>query len=135
MGTGKGNSNQLTNYTYLDNSPLVGNNYYKLKQVDRDGAATVSDIVVAVDYKLEEKEFFNVQLLGANELKAQFNAGKAGSARISLHDLSGRKVFTTTFAAQKGVNNINLQTASLAKGVYVVTLVNDGKTVSIKTVK
>ena len=133
--TGKGNSNQLTNYTYLDNSPQAGTNYYKLKQVDRDGAATVSDIVVAVEHNLAQKELFSVQLLGANELKAQFKAENGGSARISLHDLAGRKVFTTTFAAQKGSNNINLKTSSLGKGVYVATLINDGKTMSIKVIK
>jgi|GEM_PF-4679958 len=45
---GNYNSNSPINYTYTHNSPLVGINYYRLKQVDHDGKFEYSDIVSVV---------------------------------------------------------------------------------------
>lgn len=42
---GEGNSISLKEYTYIDSSPLLGKNYYRLKQVDFDGSAEYSEFV------------------------------------------------------------------------------------------
>ncbi len=36
------NSQQLTAYSFIDNAPMSGNNFYRLKMVDADGAFTYS---------------------------------------------------------------------------------------------
>ncbi|MEP7080209.1 MAG: T9SS type A sorting domain-containing protein [Ginsengibacter sp.] len=41
----KGNSNTSSDYTLDDNTPLSGFNYYRLKQVDKDGAFKYSAVV------------------------------------------------------------------------------------------
>ncbi len=44
---GEGDSQEIQDYTYLDKQPLVGRtNYYRLKQIDLDGAFEYSDVVV-----------------------------------------------------------------------------------------
>ncbi len=43
---GQGTSNQLHQYSYLDKFPYLGNNYYRLKQLDLDGRYTFSNIVL-----------------------------------------------------------------------------------------
>jgi len=45
----KGNSSQTQQYSYEDLMPLNGNNYYRLKQVDKNGNVTTSKIVL-VDF-------------------------------------------------------------------------------------
>lgn len=45
--SGQGNSTGEHQYTLLDNTPLAGKNYYRLKQVNIDGNSTYSPIVVA----------------------------------------------------------------------------------------
>ncbi|HEY1038492.1 MAG TPA: hypothetical protein VGF30_03760, partial [Bacteroidia bacterium] len=44
---GAGNSNTLINYKYIDENPIQGNNYYRLKQVDFDGNFHYSPIELA----------------------------------------------------------------------------------------
>jgi hypothetical protein len=44
---GNGTANELSDYTYLDDKPASGDNYYRLKQVDYDGAFAYSEIAVA----------------------------------------------------------------------------------------
>lgn len=131
---GKGTSNQVNTYSYLDNAPESGTNYYKLKQVDKDGTATVSDMVVAVEGGLSATNAFSANLSN-NTLNASFDATATGTASLSLTDLSGRKVFSKSFAATKGSNNISLTTPSLNAGIYVVTLLQNGSSKSIKIVK
>ncbi|WP_017257329.1 T9SS type A sorting domain-containing protein [Pedobacter arcticus] len=131
---GKGTSNQVNTYSYLDNAPQAGTNYYKLKQVDKDGTATVSDIVVAVDGGLSAANAFSANLSN-NTLNASFDATATGTASLSLTDLSGRKVFSKSFSATKGLNNISLAAPSLNAGIYVATLLQNGNSKSIKIVK
>lgn len=42
----KGNSQSKQRYTFTDNKPQVGINYYRLLQVDRDGKALPSNIII-----------------------------------------------------------------------------------------
>ena len=44
---GKGNSNTLSNYSYLDKNPLNGLTYYRLKQTDFNGDFTTSSLVAS----------------------------------------------------------------------------------------
>jgi Right handed beta helix region len=45
--TGKKTSSTTQNYTFFDQNPLSGTNYYRLRQVDLDGDITVTDLVSA----------------------------------------------------------------------------------------
>ena len=40
----RGNSNHLSDYSYIDESPLEGKNYYRLRQVDKDAKFTYSPV-------------------------------------------------------------------------------------------
>lgn len=75
--SGFGDSNQLINYTFLDQSPQKGFNYYRLKQVDYDGDSDISKIIgvnfsvdldreVIIHMKNDELEFLSTEVI--NEL-------------------------------------------------------------------
>jgi len=42
-----GNSNTTLSYYFTDNSPMTGHNYYRLKQVDKDGKTNYSEVTKA----------------------------------------------------------------------------------------
>jgi hypothetical protein len=42
---GEGNEQQGADYTWVDDSPRAGWNYYRLKQIDLDGRVTYSDVI------------------------------------------------------------------------------------------
>ncbi|HAK79668.1 MAG TPA: hypothetical protein DCM71_22850 [Runella sp.] len=54
--TSAGDSRQLINYSFLDEAPLPGVNYYRLKQVDKDGTSDYSKII-AVSPQAEATQF------------------------------------------------------------------------------
>jgi hypothetical protein len=131
---GKGTSNQANTYSYFDSAPNVGTNYYKLKQVDKDGTATTSDIVVAVNSDLGKETAFTLNV-NENTLNAAFSVVNNGNAVINVYDLSGRTVFTKSFVAQKGPNNISLVVPTFNTGIYVATLSQNGNIQGVKFVK
>jgi hypothetical protein len=131
---GKGTSTKVNNYSYLDNSPLSGTNYYKLKQFDIDGKASNSDIIVAVENSLTESQVFTLNV-DENVLKASFYASSNGIVNIKIHDLSGRIVLNKSFSVQEGSNNVNIASTPFNSGIYVATLIENGKSKSIKFTK
>ncbi|GAB4285119.1 MAG: hypothetical protein Kow0068_10360 [Marinilabiliales bacterium] len=53
---GAGNSNELINYSFLDEYPLQGIAYYRIKQTDFDGTSKYTDVV---SIKLEQSQSSN----------------------------------------------------------------------------
>jgi len=68
---GSGNSDELIEYKFTDVRPLSGNNFYRLKQVDFDGAFEYSDII-RVENELEGIEF-TVNIYPNPTEKREFN--------------------------------------------------------------
>lgn len=132
--SGKGTSNQINNYSYLDNAPQAGTNYYKLKQVDKDGTATVSDMIVAVNADLGTEKPFSVSV-NDNTISAQFSAKYKGTATIIIRDVNGKTVANAVIATQTGVNSTNITVPTLNAGVYVASLMQNGSATSVKFVK
>ena len=57
--TGNGTSTEIHNYSFVDQNPVVGKSFYKLRQIDFDGASEYSNTVEVVfgtiaDYSLEQ---------------------------------------------------------------------------------
>jgi hypothetical protein len=116
----------LTSYAVNDNQPSAGDNYYRLKMVDKDGRFTYSNII--------KINFSNAApvLLQPNPARDFVTAkGLDGWQQIQLLDMAGRVQIQKTIH-----NNIEqLSVANLARGVYTVRLVKEGETVSLKMIK
>ncbi len=130
---GKGTSNSLNKYNYLDAQPLSGTNYYKLNQVDFDGKNTPSN-VIAIKTGLTESTI--TAYATSKELSFTVNALKAGIVRAQIFDVAGRKILDKTINLTVGVNINTLNIADLQQGVYIAKISTDGgKTLSQKFVK
>lgn len=53
---GNGTSNRLNSYSFRDNSPRSGLNYYRLVQYDFDGQNSTSEIIVIKNLSIEEPQ-------------------------------------------------------------------------------
>jgi hypothetical protein len=121
-----GNSNQLQQYTYLDLNPLKGDNFYRLKQVDKDGRYSYSKTVHVV--------FGDAPYIIAypnpayNTVKV---AGLTSAASISIIDISGKTI--RQYKAQGGEYAVNVQ--NLAAGMYFIQVLQNGKITTLKLVK
>lgn len=129
-----GNRSAGSQYQFTDSFPSAGINYYKLKQVDRDGKIRYSNIVaVAIggDTKNALAIYPNPV---SNHLRLNLNSNaKNYSAKIAASD--GRVILTT----QGDINDINQQINRnlfrIKQGVYILTINNTTDVYSIKFIK
>jgi hypothetical protein len=116
-----GNSNLLKEYSFVDDAPL-GENYYRLKEVDLDGAVSYSKIL---QVKMRQAEALNI--IGnpvQNVLHLQINVSLSQANYLSVFDFTGRRL--KTFNVQNGIQDIDV--SFIPSGTYVLQLIaSDGK--------
>ncbi|NJK83271.1 MAG: T9SS type A sorting domain-containing protein, partial [Saprospiraceae bacterium] len=111
---GNGTTVEAQHYTFLDEQPKAGVNYYRLKQMDFDGAFEYSDIVV-VNFELggvkDELQVF------PNPASGNFQVAlPQANARLQLFNAQGSLV-KAFIAADK---NFTINIADLASGIYLL---------------
>ncbi|KHJ39438.1 hypothetical protein PBAC_04240 [Pedobacter glucosidilyticus] len=120
--TGSNNSDQKQYYEFKDNSPLSGNNYYKLEQVDFDGKSETFG-PVAANFSLNGEAKLAVSKIAEGKINVQLSSAQASNAMVSIFDLSGKQVFKSNINLTEGNNNLELSiSTSLNSGIYLVTV-------------
>jgi len=107
-------TDQLTHYQLMDEEPVHGIQYYRLKQTDVNGATTTYPIIVQAFHTTEEE-----LLLFPNPSFGQVNVQVTDSGVKTLRVLSsaGREVLTeSTFET----NDYFLDLSELPRGYYVI---------------
>lgn len=64
----------------------------------------------------------------SSQVAITYYSASANNVNVTLEDLSGKTIKTLDFAANKGENNINLNVADIARGLYFVRIVNEANT-------
>jgi len=113
--TAAGNSSANTTYTFTDEQPLNGDNYYRLQQVDVDGKFTYSNIVrLSFSGSLTLKINPNPAHGTANLYIG--NATKTLS--VQLIDLDGKLI--RQWSVTPGTTTMIVDVSGMAKGLYTV---------------
>ena len=121
--SGHVNSNTPLKYTLEDLQPLA-KAYYRLRSVDFDGTASVSQVIL-LSRRSEQFGITNVFPSPAtDQLTVQFAAIKEEDVVIRLTDFVGKIVLEQSATAQKGANSIQLSMGNLPVGVYNVAVAN-----------
>lgn len=115
-----GESLQPLDYSFTDQAPLAGPNYYRLKLLDRDGSFTFSSVEVAfVERSLDQRPLlFPVPAMDL--LHVSFHAPTEGMAIIRLRDALGRPVAEHPATVTKGRNALTIPLLDLAEGCYTL---------------
>lgn len=139
---GAGNSNKKLNYSFEDGKPLVGYNYYRLKQTDFNGDFEYFNIVGVncLQSKVEAVQNINITNAWPNpfagHLNISFETEDAGEVEILVQNVYGEVVHQISHPFNYGENTYILdQTESLKSGIYFVTLGSNGKKVTQKVIK
>ena len=111
---GAGNSTTQKDYKYLDLKPIIGINYYQLKQVDFDGTISLSKVEV-VEFKGVDK-IINWTSSNSSQLIVNINPSKS-NILISLYDLSGKLI---NVQQSMGVNEYYLDANRLESAIYII---------------
>lgn len=121
---GAGNSQRLLEYTFVDHQPLLGVNYYRLKQVDFDGSFTYSAII-ALDYQTNEWTLLSNPTPGSFGLKGNMQPGE--EYLVEIFSQQGKRVVRTHISAD---DQWVEESQALPAGIYSVVLnVPSGKVI------
>ncbi len=116
-----GNSSTSIQYSFSDVKPLSAANYYRLRQVDKDGRSTLSNIVtikgaktltvnLASIYPNPVKQSLNLVISSPSNLKAD----------LVVTDLAGKVLVKKATQLVSGDNNLKLSVANLPSGNYFI---------------
>ena len=116
----KGNSNTQNNYTFTDEKPAEGLNYYRIKEVDIDGKFEYSQIVKLWFDKAKDALFiYPNPATSTINIKYESNME---SAVINVYDAAGKWVKLYRLPTS---NNLSLNVSELAPGTYTIHI-SDG---------
>ncbi|MCX6208839.1 MAG: T9SS type A sorting domain-containing protein [Bacteroidetes bacterium] len=114
-----------SDYNFTDEKPFVGINYYRLKQVDKDGKFEYS-AVRTVNFKPETNSF--IVNIYPNPVSNVLNVRitNADAKQIRVFDMNGKTVYTTTAISSTGTTTIPV--SNLSKATYFVEITTtDGR--------
>lgn len=120
---GNGNSNTTQHYDFLDRHSTNGTTYYQLLQTDFDGTTEIVGYVEITRGEIVNLNTINLFPNPVNgQLTIQFNQNGNQPVNISFTSLSGQLILSEMYEAQSGANELQINTASLSKGVYLVAI-------------
>jgi hypothetical protein len=116
-------SNALT-YNLVDENPIQGINYYRLKQVDINGKFSYSNIVSAKN----SNNNFNFKLLQtsiqSNYITVKTTVANTTKFNCSITALSGKILCTQLLEVLQGEQYNQIKLNSITAGIYVLTIKN-----------
>lgn len=120
-----GNSSSQLDYSFADEKPFAGSNYYRLKQTDKDGKFSYSK-VVELQGEVDDIVISSVYPNPATDkLTLLVSSPLSQKATVIISDVYGRNVQQMSTSIVAGDNNIELNVSGLANGNYIIRLVTE----------
>lgn len=123
-----GNTERVTNYSYTDKQPVVGTQYYRLKQTDLNGEYSYSS---KVPVKFNGSNIVSIYPMPASTvLNVELN-GSATDTKINIYNVMGQNIINSIGNG----NHVSIDIENLESGVYVLEIIQDGIASTTKFVK
>ncbi len=126
---GNGNSNSPKEYSFTDNPDQFRKYFYRLKQIDTDGAIDYSDII-SIEFTLLPDNFILYQNYPNPfnpSTKIKFGLPVDSRVRIAVYNVLGEKVIDLAKGEYSaGYHEINMEASRFAGGVYIYSIISEG---------
>jgi hypothetical protein len=116
---GNGTSSLVDDYQFLDSFPLTGDNFYRLQQVDRDGHATYSAIILLNDPSGNGMRLYPNPATTILNIVPPANS-VSGILQVDIFDATGQLVLSQQNTTAITVLPMNI--TLLKPGTYTITL-------------
>jgi Secretion system C-terminal sorting domain len=135
IGFVKGNINSTskTSYNLIDTKPVLGNNYYRLKQIDVNGRFTNSSVEVVKFTKSDLLSFTFFPNPTKDVLKINVGLIENSNATIKLMNVMGQMIISKIVNKATTTTSVNFDVSMLKAGVYYIEL-TDGATKNVEKV-
>ncbi len=135
-------ANEKGAYSLLDKTPLKGNNYYKLTQVDKNGKSSEFPDLVVVKYDLNGNTLSDIAVyptLVQTTFTVKYNgSANATSYLLRVSDATGKEIYKKGVDKNDLINGVAGDLSVAPKGVYFVAVfdsVNGNKIGTAKIIK
>lgn len=111
-----------SNYSFLHKDPEKGVNYFRLKQIDLNGAFSYSNVVsVSIEQEMDLTPYPNPF---QDQISISMNSSSDKEIEARIYDLTGKLLLSSKFHEKSDIVNLNLQ--GLNSGKYILqTFTND----------
>lgn len=132
--TASGNNNETQAYTTIDEQPLEGKSYYRLKIMEESGQYEFSPIRVV---NRVEKFFFKVYPNPAQDFVLLHYSNNSFETDLSaeLLNAAGQTLKSISLNGAKGIHQVEIDLSDLAAGIYFVRLHKGGFVRDIEVLK
>ena len=116
-------STGIKNYRYVDNNPVNGINYYRLKQMDFNGDFAYSDIVsVRNNNKVSPISLYPNPISINEPVNVFVDSENASSANVRVFSITGAVITNDIHNLNEGLNKLRIRTSDLAEGIYIISV-------------
>ena len=123
----RGNSNNIVSYTYLDENPATGSNYYRVKSVDYSGRAFYTSIVQVTIGKGGAGFSITPNPVTNHVMNVRLNNQQSGEYNLRLINSAGQVLYSSSLRHDGGSSNSTLiLPKDIAPGVYTAQLISKG---------
>lgn len=120
------NSNELSSvnfFSFTDNSPYAGDNYYRIKSISKQGLISYSNIVDINGNPVDSRKIYLINSFGEGRVSLACNTDKDCSGKIVMYNVIGQSLESQTVQLNKGLNIIDIPVFNKQKSeVLVVSL-------------
>ena len=129
---GNGNTSTSSFYTFRDENPLIGQNYYRLRQIDENGKVYTSEMRL-----LEFDQFESSEIrISPNPVSDILNVQNLTNSKVQdilIYTESGKLVSKLNIDGNKDNQSFNV--SELAQGIYFLRYIGQQESKSIKLLK
>ncbi len=114
-----GNAQVLSNYNFIDETPLNGISYYRLRQVDLNGSYAYSQVV-----SVERKRLTDISIYPnptKSELSIACSGFSEGELNCQLYNVNGQEVLSKSWYLQAD-DTVELSVSALPPGIYYIKI-------------
>ncbi len=109
------------NYYFLDENPLIGDNYYRLKVVDKDGSERYEGGVIVVKF-LKNNSFVVYPNPTNGKITIGLESDENKESMLRVFNVLGEMLATFSSNLVKGNNEISIDLQHLPSGTYLLDI-------------
>jgi hypothetical protein len=116
----------LINYSVADVADISGTVYYRLTQVDIDGASKMYDIVSTNCFAESELSLIAYPNPSNGQFTVKIENALGGKYALAITDMQGKTIEEQSLDLESGTTLVKLNPANLQPGVYLLQFMQDG---------
>ena len=116
----------IADYSLLDNEPLEGTSYYRLKMVEKSGSSKYSSTrTIQIDQLRNSLKVYPNP--AKNDMNVSFNSNDSHQATLVVRSLAGEMMMKRPLNINQGDNLIKVSLSGFSNGLYIIELITPEK--------